>query len=93
MTTPYFSQILWGPWPRVLGALASGDELTGLLRRSQDLRLEGQILVTLRATVEGEDGIQRRKFSGALGANFDMLHGIGIKHLHFPTFHLNLWQM
>ena len=83
MTTPYFSQILWGPWPRVLGALASGDDL-GLLRRSQDLRLEGQILVTLRATVEGEDGIQRRMFSGALGANFDMLHGIGIFiYLHF----------
>ena len=80
---PLFSQILWGPWPRVLGALASGDDL-GLLRRSQDLRLEGQILVTLRATVEGEDGIQRRKFSGALGANFDMLHGIGIFiYLHF----------
>ena len=35
-------------------------------------------MVTLRATVEGEDGIERRKFSGALGAEFHRLHGIGI---------------
>ena len=32
------------------------------------MRLEGKILVTLRATVEGEHGRKRRKFSGALVA-------------------------